>query len=180
VDVRRVAAFPPPARRPPADDRYFHALDRVARGESLSAAARAERISPERLRSEGAARRHLSTAYDKETGKRLGWEVSPNGPKPVLTADGRFVEAVQFDRRGTSRVAAYWYAVRQLIDDGDPSPLLALGPSYVVVAADGTLYRFATDPNLVLRWWAALTAAERRRLGELLGSEKILVRRGRT
>jgi hypothetical protein len=43
----------------------------------------------------------------------------------------------------------------------------------------GTVYHLETDPNAVLAWHHALTDDERRRFERPIGSEKVVVPRGR-
>ena len=161
-----------PEYRPPADDRIYNALERMAQGQSLERAARAEHISPERLRRVAHERGYLDKTYERT--RRGEWRVNRGNERPVLTTDGRYLEAVPFDLRNTSTVSRYWWAVRRLLDEGDPAPLQRLGAVTVRDQA-GNVYHLQMNPNAILRWWASLTDAERRTFGRLFGSEKITV-----
>jgi hypothetical protein len=163
-----------PEHRPPADDKVFNALERMAHGQTLEQAARAEHISPERLRRVAHERGYLGKTYERTT--RGPWTVNTGNSRPVLTTDGTYLEAVPFDLRNTSIVSRYWWAVRRLLDEGDPVPLQRLGTVTVRDKA-GNIYHLEMNPNAILRWWASLTDAERRNFGRLFGSEKITVRR---
>jgi hypothetical protein len=167
--------------KPKADERVFRALERMQKGESLTAAAKAEGIAPERLKRVGYDRQYLSGTFEKTLeGKTRfsGWAISNGDDRPVLTANGEFYPAVSFDLRNTSTVSRYWSAVRRLLDGHDPRPLLQLD-GLAVHDRTGQAYTLATDPNMVLLWWASLTEQEKSLFARQFGSEKVVVRRVR-
>jgi hypothetical protein len=165
-----------PQHRPAADERVYNALERMEKGASLEQAAKAEHISPEKLRRVAFERGYLSKDYSQS--KRGDWRISTSTTRPVLTADRRYLEQVVFDLRNTSAVSRYWNAVGRLLDDGDPEPLTRLGP-LTVRGVDGTTYELQTDHNAIIGWWLSLTEQERRTFARQFGSERVTVRRGR-
>jgi hypothetical protein len=123
-----------------ADSKAEAAIRRMNRGESMTAAARAARMSVERLR------RVLAEA---EIGRRNGrrWTTSDNRPRrvPVIT-DGRVRVLIADGYPPAQLAGAHHHAVGEFVRTNDLRVLKPFEGRYVR-AVSGRKYPLETDPN---------------------------------
>jgi hypothetical protein len=120
---------------PAAEQRVYGAVERMARGESLSHAARAEHVAPETVRRVARERGYIAKQYrTSPAGHQVfdTWQVSAGGTGAVLTTDGRSLDGIAFDLRNLVILGAYWSAVERLLDYGDAQPLLVLSSAMLL------------------------------------------------
>lgn len=125
------------------NDPRERALGRVKRGESMKAAAKAERISPERLR------RYVR---DNVRATRHGrkWQiVDRRGVEMALCSLGKF-RWVRVSTEKTSAIGHFWVGVDRFLRTNDTSHL---APFQGVGIRDvsGKLWPFETRPNVLRR-----------------------------
>jgi len=130
--------------RPIEDDRLQLAFKVLRQEKSLSAAARAAKISPERLR-------HFATERDiiERQGRR--WIVRHQLPRRMLLfTDGRAVQVVVGDFASASKVGRFMSAVSALLRTNNPAGLREFeGAS--VSDVSGRTHPFETRPNALYR-----------------------------
>ena len=141
----REAAVAP--RRPPKpieDDRLQLAFKVLRQEKSLTAAARAAKVSPERLR-------HYATQKDiiERQGRR--WIVRHELPRRMLLfSDGRAVQVVVGDFASASKVGRFMSAVSQFLRTNNPTGLREF-EGMRVEDVSGKAHRFETRPNALYR-----------------------------
>src|SRR5271165_222847 len=136
-------AFRRPAR-PIEDDRLQLAFKVLRQEKSFSAAARAAKVSPERLR-------HFATERDiiERQGRR--WIVRHQLPRrTLLFSDGRAVQVVVGDFASASKVGRFMSAVSHFLRTNNPAGLREFeGAS--VADISGKIHRFESRPNALYR-----------------------------
>jgi hypothetical protein len=130
--------------RPIEDDRLQVAFKVLRQEKSLNAAARAAKISPERLR-------HFATERDiiERQGRR--WIVRHQLPRRMLLfSDGRVVQVVVGDFASASKVGRFMSAVSHFLRTNNPAGLREFeGAS--VADVSGKSHVFETRPNALYR-----------------------------
>src|SRR5271165_5104415 len=130
--------------RPIEDDRLQLAFKVLRQEKSLSAAARAAKISPERLR-------HFATERDiiERQGRR--WIVRHQLPRRMLLfTDGKPLQVVVGDFDAASKIGRFMSAVGEFLRTNKPAELREFeGVSVTDVA--GTQHSFETRPNALYR-----------------------------
>jgi hypothetical protein len=130
--------------RPIEDDRLQLAFRVLRQEKSLSAAARAAKISPERLR-------HFATERDiiERQGRR--WIVRHQLPRRMLLfSDGKAVPVVVGDFASASKVGRFMSAVSAFLRTNNPTGLREFeGAS--VADVSGKIHVFETRPNALYR-----------------------------
>ncbi|MFT3723033.1 MAG: hypothetical protein QM773_05540 [Hyphomonadaceae bacterium] len=127
------------------DKKIDHAIRAMHEGSSLTGAAKAARVSPERLR------RYLKTY---EIASRVGrtWVMTDNRPRRVPIIFGSSIKAVVVPNFGeASKVGRYSNAVGKFVETGELhhiEPFAGDG----VRDLDGDFHPFETDPNDLLRY----------------------------
>ncbi len=137
----------PPARssKPSADKKIDHAIRAMHEGSSLTGAAKAARVSSERLR------RYLKTF---EVASRVGraWVLTDNRPRRVPIIVGSSLKVVVVPNFGeASKAGRYSNAVGKFVDTGELhhiEPFEGDG----VRDLNGEFHPFETDPNDLLRY----------------------------
>ena len=137
-----VASRRPP--RPIEDDRLQLALKVLRQEKSLSAAAKAAKIAPERLR-------HLATERDIIERRGRRWAVRHQLPRRMLLfSDDRAVQVVVGDFASASKVGRFMSAVSHFLRTNNPAGLRDFeGAS--VTDVSGRTYPFETRPNALYR-----------------------------
>lgn len=134
--------------RPIADDRLQFALQQLRKEKSLSKAAKAAGISPERLRRH-AVEHHIIT----KSGHR--WQIRSDLPRNVLIfSNGRSLPITVGDFESASRAGTYMSAVGHFLNTNDRSALLPFA-GQSVNDIGGKTYPFETRPNVLYRLSAA-------------------------
>lgn len=134
-------------KRPPRaieDERLQLAFKVLRQEKSLSAAARAAKISPERLR-------HFATERDIVERQGRRWIVRQQLPRRMLLfSDGRAVQVVVGDFASASKVGRFMSAVSAFLRTNNPAGLREFEG---VSAADisGKTHVFETRPNALYR-----------------------------
>ena len=140
---REAAVAPRHPPKPIEDDRLQLAFKVLRQERSLSAAARAAKISPERLR-------HVATERDiiERQGRR--WVVRQQLPRRMLLfSDGRALQVVVGDFASASKVGRFMSAVSAFLRTNNPAGLREFeGVSVTDVA--GKTHPFETRPNASL------------------------------
>ncbi len=138
-----VASRHPP--RPIEDDRLQLALRVLRQEKSLSAAAKAAKIAPERLR-------HFAAERDiiERQGRR--WIVRHQLPRRMLLfTDGKPLQVVVGDFDAASKIGRYMSAVSQFIrKTNDPTGLREF-EGVSVTDVSGKAHVFETRPNVLYR-----------------------------
>jgi len=135
------------SRRPPRpieDGRLQLALKVLRQEKSLSAAARAAKIAPERLR-------HFATDRDiiERQGRR--WIVRQQLPRRMLLfSDGRAVQVIVGDFTAASKVGRFMSAVSHFLRTNNPAGLREFEGVSVTDVSGGT-HPFETRPNALYR-----------------------------
>jgi hypothetical protein len=139
------------SKRPPppiADDRLQLAFRVLRQEKSLSAAAKAAKIAPERLR-------HFATERDiiKRQGRR--WVVRHQLPRRMLLfSDARVLQVVVGDFDAASKIGRFMSAVGEFLRTNKPGVLSDFeGVSVADVA--GKIHAFETRPNALYRLGSA-------------------------
>jgi hypothetical protein len=135
------------SRRPPRpieDDRMQLALKVLRQEKSVSAAARAAKISPERLR-------HFATEKDLIERQGRRWIVRQQLPRRMLLFSGnRAVQLVVGDFASASKVGRFMSAVSAFLRTNNPTGLREFeGAS--VTDVSGVTHPFETRPNALYR-----------------------------
>jgi hypothetical protein len=130
--------------KPIGDDRLQLAFKVLRQEKSLSAAARAAKISPERLR-------HYATQRDILLRQGRRWVVRANLPRRMLLfSDGRASEVVVGDFASASKIGCFMSAVSQFLRTNNPTGLREFeGES--VSDISGKTHLFETRPNNLYR-----------------------------
>jgi hypothetical protein len=132
------------APRPIEDDRLQLAFKVLRQEKSLSAAARAAKISPERLR-------HYATERDiiERQGRR--WIVRHQLPRRMLLfSDGRAVQVVVGDFASASKIGRFMSAVSVFLRTNSPAGLRGF-EGVSVTDLSGKTHSFETRPNALYR-----------------------------
>jgi hypothetical protein len=130
--------------KPIEDDRLQLALKVLRREKSLTAAAKAAKIAPERLR-------HFATERDiiERQGRR--WIVRHELPRRMLLfSDGRAVQVVVGDFTSASKVGRFMSAVSQFLRTNDSARLREF-EGVSVTDVSGKTHPFETRPNRLYR-----------------------------
>jgi hypothetical protein len=138
--------------------RYYRVVARLATGEPLRQATRAEHISwrtVTRLNEE-----RVLYGYFYRTGRRgqsvfAGYWVRIWAHMPLLTRDGVYHPQIPLDKLNASLVGIYWNAV----DEALRGRVEALQPFSQVIVYDalGTGYRLETNVNALYRYFDAMS-----------------------
>jgi hypothetical protein len=145
---RPTEPFKQRAVRPIADDRLQFALQQLRKERSLAKAAKAAKISPERLR-RYAVERHIIT----KSGRR--WRTRPDVPRNVLIfSKGKSLAITVGDFEAASRVGRYMAAVGRFLETNDRAVLNPFNGKSVCDAA-GKEHLFEVRPNVLYRLSAA-------------------------
>jgi hypothetical protein len=131
-----------------ADDRLQLAFKVLRQEKSLTAAARAAKISPERLR-------HYATERDiiERQGRR--WIVRHEVPRRMLLfSDGRAVQVVVGDFASASKVGRFMSAVSQFLRTNNPAGVREFDGVSVTDVSEKT-HPFETRPNRLYRLGSA-------------------------
>jgi hypothetical protein len=130
--------------RPIEDDRLQLAFKVLRQEKSLTAAARAAKISPERLR-------HFATERDIIERRGRRWTVRHQLPRRMLLfSDARAVQVVVGDFASASKVGRFMSAVSHFLRTNNPASLREFeGAS--VADVSGKTHVFETRPNALYR-----------------------------
>jgi hypothetical protein len=145
----RVGPEQEPAR-PSTIAKYYRVAKRLAAGESLAAATRAEHLSPSTAWRLNEERGVISKMY--RPGKRGGkavfdrFSVRYAGTATFWTSDGVRHDAVSLDQKNLRLLARYQNAQKQALETGDEQRLQAYAgtPMYDL---HGNVYHLLTDLN---------------------------------
>jgi hypothetical protein len=130
--------------RPIEDDRLQLALKVLRQEKSLSAAAKAAKIAPERLR-------HFATERDIIDRQGRRWIVRHQLPRRMLLfSDGRAVQAVVGDFTSASKIGRFMSAVSQFLRTNNPTWLREF-EGVSVTDVSGRSHPFETRPNTLYR-----------------------------
>lgn len=132
---------------PKADKKIDHAIRAMHEGSSLTGAARAARVSPERLR------RYVKS-YDIATRVGSTWVMTDNRPRDVPLIKRTSTRSIRVPNFAeASKVGRYFNAIQRLLDTGEVDQLSPFeGES--VLDISGKRHGFETDPNNLFRWSA--------------------------
>jgi hypothetical protein len=135
------------AKRPPKpieDDRLQLAFTVLRRDQSLTAAARAAKVSPERLR-------RYATQRDIIERRGRRWFVRHDLPRQMrLFTAGKLLTVIVGDFDSASKIGSFMSAVGQFLDTNNPAVLREFeGAS--VTDVSGQTFPFETRPNALYR-----------------------------
>jgi len=132
------------APRPIEDDRLQLALRVLRQEKSLSAAAKAAKIAPERLR-------HYASQRDIIERKGCLWSVRQDLPRRMkLFSEGKALRVVVGDFESASKIGRFMSAVSQFLRTNNPAGLREFeGAS--VTDVSGKTHVFETRPNALYR-----------------------------
>jgi hypothetical protein len=131
-------------RKPLDDTRLQRALKELREKKSLTAAAKAARVSPERLRAEG-----ITKGAIEKQGRR--WTVKADLPRQVLIYTASREHIITVDNFDEARVAGeYMNAVGRFLTTADPNFLAPFAGASVRDRA-GRVYTLETNPNALFR-----------------------------
>jgi hypothetical protein len=140
---------------------YYRVVDRLARGESLSQATRAEHTTPRTVKAYNAERRLFQPLYRYRDGRPTavrGYQIEQPGSTPILTSSGQLISAPAVDAKVASMLGRYWNAVDKSLR-GDNTELQQFRHT-VIPTRDGQHYRLLTDPNALRRFFDAMSDAD--------------------
>jgi hypothetical protein len=141
---REAAVAPRHTQKPIEDDRLQLAFKVLRQEKSLSAAAKAAKISPERLR-------HYATQRDiiERQGRR--WIVRHRLPRRMLLfSDGKALQVVVGDFDAASKVGRFMSAVSHFLRTNNPAGLREFEDASVTDVS-GNIHAFETRPNTLYR-----------------------------
>jgi hypothetical protein len=142
--------------------RYYRVVARLAHGESLTAAARAERIAPRTVWRLNEGRHLLGKTYRPGAAGRpdrfAGYQVQYWARLPIRAADGTLRQHVPVDQHNASLLGRYWNAVQRALE----GRVDALRPFAHVVIHDahGARYRLLVDVNALYYFDRAMSDEE--------------------
>jgi hypothetical protein len=142
--------------------RYYRVVDRLAQGERLSRAARAEHISPATVKRYNAERGLYQPLYRYRDGRPTtvrSYQIEQPGSTPILTADGRSITSPAVDAKAATLLGKYWNAVEKALNEGDDSELRQFRHT-VVQTRDGRHYRLLTNTNAIRRFFDSMSDAD--------------------
>ena len=145
----RVGPQQEPAR-PSTIAKFYRVVKRLATGESLTAATRAEHLSPATAWRLNEERGVVSKRY--RTGKRgkksvlSGYTLSYAGTATFWTSDEVRHDAVSLDRKNLRLLAQYQNAQKQALETGDEQRLRAYANT-PIYDLHGNVYHLLTDLN---------------------------------
>jgi hypothetical protein len=155
-ELKRKGYLPKSRKEEPAR----RAIRRMARGESMTRAARAEGIHPSTVKRYGMEHGLLEHVPHEEARRFApSYRVSRVPRFRLIEAGGLPVGPVQVDARNASILGRYWNAVKKWRHDGDAS---ALGEFRGVVVKDvhGKPYTLATNPQEIDLAFALMSPEE--------------------
>lgn len=130
--------------RPTSDPKVDRAIRAMHDGASLSGAAKAARVSPERLR-------RFIKSYDIATRVGSAWVMTDNRPRRVPMIVGSNVKAIIVPNFAeASKVGRYSNAVHRFINSGEFEHIAPFEGDGVR-DLKGKLHPFETDPNSLYR-----------------------------
>jgi hypothetical protein len=141
--------------------KYYRVVDRLAHGERLRTAARAEHIAPGTVKRYNAERGLFQPLYHYREGRPTtvrGYQVEQPGSTPILTADGQIITAPAVDTKTASMLGRYWNAVEKALK-GDERELQSFRHT-VIHTRDGQHYRLLTDTNAIRAYFDSLSDAD--------------------
>lgn len=130
--------------KPLADEQLQRALRILRQEKSLSAAAKAARVSPERLK-------HFAASKGAIQRQKRRWIVSPDLPRRMLLySRGRAWIVTVRDYASASIIGRYMHGLRRFLESNDPVYLAPfVGAS--VTDINGKRHPFEIDPNVLYR-----------------------------
>jgi hypothetical protein len=136
---------------------YYRVVKRLAKGEGLGKAARAEGTTPRTINRLNAER--VLFDYHYRTGKRGqqvfdGYSVVNWARFHILAADGTVYRSVPLDRKNASLMGEYWNAVDEALK-GKGAALKQFATT-IVYDVDGATYRLLTNVNAIRRFFDSL------------------------
>ena len=141
--------------------KYYRVVERLAHGERLRTAARAEHIAPGTVKRYNAERGLFQPLYHYREGRPTtvrGYQVEQPGSTPILTADGQIITAPAVDTKTASTLGRYWNAVEKALK-GDERALEPFRHT-VIHTRDGQHYRLLTDTNAIRAYFDSLSDAD--------------------
>lgn len=161
ASLRRSGAIGAGRGRDRTLERYYRVVGRLAKGESLRRATRAEQISSRTINRLNDER--VLFGYFYRTGKRGqsvfdGYWVRYHARMPILSRDGVLHTKVPLDQKNASLIGQYWHAERE----ARHGKVEALTPfkNLVIYDANGHAYRLQTEVNALYRFYDAMTDEE--------------------
>jgi hypothetical protein len=145
----------------PTLQKYYRVVERLAHGESLTRAARAERTTPRTVKQYNAERSLFHPLYRYRGGTPTtvrGYEVEQPGSTPILTAEGVLITTPAVDAKTASMLGQYWNAVDKALK-GDDTDLRRFRHT-VVPTRDGQHYRLLTDANAIRQIFDQMSEAD--------------------
>jgi hypothetical protein len=141
--------------------KYYRVADRLARGESLTRAARAEGTTPRTVKRYNVTGRLFQPLYRYRDGQPAtirGYQVEQPGSTPILTSTGQMIEAPAVDAQTASLLGRYWNAVDKA-EHGDDRDLQVFR-HVVITTRDGRSYRLLTDVNAIRAFFDGMSDAD--------------------
>lgn len=124
-----------------AYQKSLQVLSEMRQGKSLSRAAREVGVSPDTVR------RYVGSAFEPRPGGRFAAKPSDRLYRRMKFLDERGQLSVEpANSREASKLAQYWAAVRQYLQDGDVRPLRRFERMRLRLR-DKSVRRFVTDPD---------------------------------
>jgi hypothetical protein len=156
--LRRVGLVGAPSREDRSLQAYYRVVARLAKGEPLGKAARAEGTTPRTVNRLDDERVLFGYLYRK--GKRGqdvfdGYWVVNWARFPILAADRTLHPAVPLDKKNASLMGAYWNAVDEALKGKDAALKQFAGT--VIYDVHGTTYRLLTNVNAIRRFFDSLS-----------------------
>jgi len=142
--------------------KYYRVVERLAQGERLRTAARAEHIAPGTVKRYNAERRLFQPLYHYRAGRPTtvrGYQVEQPGSTPIFTADGQLITAPAVDAKTASTLSRYWNRAVEKALKGDERELQSFRHT-VIHTRDGQHYRLLTDPNAIRAYFDSLSDAD--------------------
>jgi hypothetical protein len=145
----------------PTLQKYYRVVERLARGESLTKAARAEGTTPATVKRYNAERTLFHPIYRYRDGRPStvrGYQIEQPGSTPILTSDGMIIPAPVVDAMTASTLGRYWNAVDMALkgDDRDLRRFRHL----VIHTRDGQHHRLLTDANALRQFFDQMSEAD--------------------
>jgi hypothetical protein len=142
--------------------RVYRAVAELAKGSSLSRAAKVAGISPSTVKRYNAERKLFQPLYRYKNGKPStvqGYRIEQSGSTPILTDTGTVISSPSVDAKTASLLGMHWNAIDAALK-GDDRALKRFAHT-TVHELNGNTYHLMTDVNDLHVFFDSMSDADR-------------------
>jgi hypothetical protein len=141
--------------------RFYGAVNELAKGTSLTRAAKAAGIAPSTVKRYNTERKLFQPIYHYKEGKPStvkGYRIERSGSTPLLADTGTLISDPPVDAKTASLLGQHWNAIDAALK-GDDRALRKFRHTTIQLL-NGNTYRLMTDVNAIYRFFDSMSEGE--------------------